>query len=895
MASTSDGGGDSKLVSNQLASLVPSFDPSKDDVQDYSKKVQLLMKMWPDNRWTELATRLILNTSGSAFQKLQLMGDDITKNERKSIQTIIEVLGGQWGQIPLEKKYEAAEKALFKCAQRQDESNDSYLARADVLWQELLNKKMQLDELKAYIILRGSNLSMEDKKRVLVETSATESGALTMAKVNSSVRMLGAGFFHEVAGSKRNTRLKTYDQANVAEDADPDEPSFLADVTEETAFVLDDETIDALVLEGDEDAALVQDFEGMANDVLQSDEDLAHSFTAYTEARRRIAEKVRSRGFWPPSSSSKGKNKGRGKGKPGKGFGNSRKSLQQRILESRCRLCNKIGHWKAECPSRNDAKPVAPTTFVTPTVDDDLQGLPLEFLSIPEHDAMLDEAWEQASMNSFDQDHPSFVLGHHQCPYTHHHHHIDRQPNTHQHIHNTDPRHRLRQSLQRWSHQSACHRPALRTENADTDATAPSKASGPEPEMACFATHGSFGVVDLGASKTVIGSDHVAELIQNLHPNIQSQLYRCNCSITFRFGNHGTLVSKKALVIPIHGYHLKVAIVPGSTPFLLSNTLLRALGAVIDTQKQIITAKKINKVFPLTLTAKGLFLLDLNDLASDGSQETPVPSAAETHFSDNAGLPKGDSDSPRIIDTPIPKSTTWHHSQSTCTQSNPCHATYVSHKHTYSSDPEPTNQQLPKVRQVKFRSEMTDPTDLCSENSRFAQSFQVPHHDGSSHSQPAVAEPPGRSQEPGDLRESVPQEHERTGTDASPIRHQAPEQVVRPGVGRRSSLDLILPQEVRDLPQDGTSGAGVLHPKEGGARRDGWPRRTHRASARGRDREREDALQCSQSQGQSQGQGQDSRPGRSGGGDLERSRDCERALQPSSRTGSFSPGESKMF
>lgn len=164
MPETSGGsdGTATNLVPNQLASLVPTFDPAKDDLTDYTKKVQLLMNMWPDGKWTELATRLILGCSGTAFQKLQQKSAEITANDRKSIQQIIELLGGQWGQIPLERRYEAAEKALFRCTQRQDETNDSFLARADVLWQELLLKDVKLEELQAYITLRGSNLSAED-------------------------------------------------------------------------------------------------------------------------------------------------------------------------------------------------------------------------------------------------------------------------------------------------------------------------------------------------------------------------------------------------------------------------------------------------------------------------------------------------------------------------------------------------------------------------------------------------------------------------------------------------------------------------------------------------------------------------------------------------------------
>ena len=158
-----------------------------------------------------------------------------------------------------------------------------------------------------------------------------------------------------------------------------------------------------------------------------------------------------------------------------------------------------------------------------------------------------------------------------------------------------------------------------------------SNLSRSDPAVLCFASHGSLGVVDLGATKTVIGSNHVQELLDHLHPDLKSKIYRCKCEITFRFGNHGTLKSHHALVIPIHGFHLKVAVVQGSTPFLLSNTHLRALGAVIDTSKKELFASKIDRVIPLHLTEKGLFLLDLNDLASGKPGQTVEERFAETH------------------------------------------------------------------------------------------------------------------------------------------------------------------------------------------------------------------------------------------------------------------------
>ena len=109
-ASTSNDGG---MVPNQLAILVPTFDPSRDDIDTWTKKVELLVHAWPEGKTIELVTRLILGCSGSAFQKLQLHQAELLKNDRKVIPRLVELLGGQWGRVPLERTYESAEKALF--------------------------------------------------------------------------------------------------------------------------------------------------------------------------------------------------------------------------------------------------------------------------------------------------------------------------------------------------------------------------------------------------------------------------------------------------------------------------------------------------------------------------------------------------------------------------------------------------------------------------------------------------------------------------------------------------------------------------------------------------------------------------------------------------------------
>ena len=158
------------------------FNPATDDVIVYRQKVELVLAAWPKNRLTELVTRLILNCQGTAFQKLQLHHAELLTGDEKVVQKIVELLGGQWGQIGLERQYEDAENALYHCQQRADESNDSYLARADVLWSKFMSRKVNMEDLQPYVLLRGSNLSPEEKKRVILESDQSLEGKLTTPK-----------------------------------------------------------------------------------------------------------------------------------------------------------------------------------------------------------------------------------------------------------------------------------------------------------------------------------------------------------------------------------------------------------------------------------------------------------------------------------------------------------------------------------------------------------------------------------------------------------------------------------------------------------------------------------------------------------------------------------------
>ena len=174
-----------------------------------------------------------------------------------------------------------------------DESNDSYLARAEILWSKLLARKLRLEDIQAFIVLRGSTLAAEDKKRVILESDKEQAGSLTMKRVAESIRLLGASFFMDVTGQKR-VKTKVYDQAALMlEDQNDITETMMTDEITEEDFV------EALIAEGeDSDAVLIADFEGTAQDLLQDDPELSMAFTAYTDARKRLSEKFRNRGFF---------------------------------------------------------------------------------------------------------------------------------------------------------------------------------------------------------------------------------------------------------------------------------------------------------------------------------------------------------------------------------------------------------------------------------------------------------------------------------------------------------------------------------------------------------------------------------------------------------------------
>jgi hypothetical protein len=297
----------------------------------------------------------------------------------------------------LEEKYDFFEKALYGTVQKADETNDSYLSRHDVQFEELLAQGTTLEEVRAYVLLRQSQLSAEDRKKIVVELG----GTLEYGKVCSSMRLLGSRFFSDLQGQRGQARNKVYD-VNLTEEPGTDEHdrAYLAATWssgEEQEAELDPEYMEAMIANEDADALQVQGFEDELEGFFQETPELQEALVNYIEARSRLLAKRRSRGFWPVGAQGKGSKGGRAnKGKGGGKGKASKEQLLARIARSTCRACGERGHWKAECPKFGRPGSMSGGSSSTRTEAPATVAQVEMATAIPEGEEILDELPEDA-------------------------------------------------------------------------------------------------------------------------------------------------------------------------------------------------------------------------------------------------------------------------------------------------------------------------------------------------------------------------------------------------------------------------------------------------------------------------------------------------------------------
>eukprot|EP00435_Cladocopium_sp_Y103_P046285 s45_g13.t1 len=594
---------------------IPKFEPGVTDLRTYTRKLEFLRDLWPPEHIQHLAPRAALQVEGVAFQKIARLKADKLRSA-DGVKYLVESLGGTWGRLDDEDRYDLFERALYTTKQYQDETNDSYLSRHDVAFDDLLSREVKLEEIRAYILLRQSSLAPEDRKKVIMDAG----GKLEYDKAKKAIRLLGSRFFSDLqSGSRGVAKQKTYD-INYTDEAEDIHHAWVPQEPE-----MDEDAIHQVLLEEhDEDAHFVQDFEEQILLTCQDSQELAACFSTYQEARDRLREKARSRGFWPLWGKD-ANSKGRGGGKKGKAggpwnnnssFAQRRKSLAERIANSNCRKCGQPGHWRRECPMNSAEKEktnftglaeTQSTEVIEPILTQDvIDTLPSDAIPIDVNDV-------QVGQN---------IHGLGECSLLEHFHWVDKGSDRGQVCHclhvdgcgygsfpnavsgfNDVFITKLTSKLTTCCRNHFGPRTDAATASVSTSDPCPTVSTGAEPESSfsfsgvdclfnCEETTGE-AIIDTGASRAVIGEQRLKGMLDSLPDHLRKLTYRARTpGVVFKFGNSSKLTSRFAILLPRSekGW-IRVEVVPGQTPFLISNSILRGLRGIVDVEDQVLRLK----------------------------------------------------------------------------------------------------------------------------------------------------------------------------------------------------------------------------------------------------------------------------------------------------------------
>ena len=137
--------------------LIPPFRPGETDINDYSRRMTFLSGIWPGDQLSLLAPRAALACEGSAFQKVvRLDPAKLKVNSVEGVQLLVKTLGGTFGKTTLENRFERFERAIYTTSQKPDESHESYVARHEVQFEDLISQGISITDVRAYVLLRNS-------------------------------------------------------------------------------------------------------------------------------------------------------------------------------------------------------------------------------------------------------------------------------------------------------------------------------------------------------------------------------------------------------------------------------------------------------------------------------------------------------------------------------------------------------------------------------------------------------------------------------------------------------------------------------------------------------------------------------------------------------------------
>ena len=189
---------------------------------------------------------------GTAWSQVRQLDVKLV-NPETGVTYLLEALAS-WEETSELKTFELFEKALYRVAQKTDEAAHSYTLRMQAAFDDL-GEKATLKEMQAFVLLRQSCLTNEDKKRVLamVDRSLTWKGVEKAMRTLSTRVLLGAG-----EQKKKIYPTNFTESEDVAASNDEElntQSTYQVVVEDEDALTA--EVVEMLAQSGDDDALMV--------------------------------------------------------------------------------------------------------------------------------------------------------------------------------------------------------------------------------------------------------------------------------------------------------------------------------------------------------------------------------------------------------------------------------------------------------------------------------------------------------------------------------------------------------------------------------------------------------------------------------------------------------------
>ena len=163
---------------------LPSFDPSVDSFKEFAQKARFLHGVFPSKDKGNLAPRLAMQCKGTAWNQVRLLDLSKLTIGDSGVEYLLDALSS-WEETTEMQTFENFEKALYKVVQKSDEAPNSYALRLSTAFAEI-GDKTTLKEMQAFVLLRQSALSNEDKKKVLTMAG----GSMQLTGIEKAMRTL---------------------------------------------------------------------------------------------------------------------------------------------------------------------------------------------------------------------------------------------------------------------------------------------------------------------------------------------------------------------------------------------------------------------------------------------------------------------------------------------------------------------------------------------------------------------------------------------------------------------------------------------------------------------------------------------------------------------------------